>query len=776
MSASEKFDPYRKWLGIPTAEQPPNHYRLLGVGLFEDDADTLSTAADRQMAHIRTFQAGPHSALSQSLLNELAAARLTLLDAKKKASYDEQLRAKLGRPAATTDGAGQDRGAPAPVPIPLPLAVMKATPPAVRQAGPAPVPMPAAAAPAGQGRAGEPDANHLPAIEGAIVTASRRGRARRPRPEPALWAGLVAAAAALAAVVYVAREQFSDDDAPINMAVQEKAPLAKPARPRLDADLTGVRQSGAEPMEDPPPESAPGEARSSAADEMPHEASANEASPDGTPGNSQPPSDHPPDEPKPAPEKRPQLSELLSRAARPQIEAPRREPSPEGKALAIANARVSQLHGKEILKARKAPEAARRLAFRFFNLAREGTDTSDVRFVLLNLTGVAAAKQGNVGLAYRVAAEVARQFDVEPYSLKFTALDATGKNASEPSANAVGVLQALALAERAAADGKHDLVSKAADLAVLLARKTKDKDLMAQTDQAKAAMREQSGRNAIYQKALNELKKLPESPEANLAAGKYEVLVLGDWPAGLLKLAACGDPRWLAIAEGEALASADLSQWAPLASAWWQMADSEPDDFFQLQCRMQARYGYLRARQTGRAGELPVGIAEQLRAFKGYPMSRLRPGLAARYYEGERFGRQRVERIDPAIDFNFGEGSPDPTVPNSFFSARWTGFFKPPLGGRYLIVTHTDDSVRLWIDGEQVLDRWRQAARWQQVELELTPQLHTIQMDFNDTVANAVAMLGWTLAAFPDPDHIQWSPIDALYYDPDSPFDLPELK
>ena len=68
------FDPYRKWLGIPVEEQPPNHYRLLGIGLFESDHDVISNAADRQMAHVRTFQSGSYSQLSQRLLNELAAA------------------------------------------------------------------------------------------------------------------------------------------------------------------------------------------------------------------------------------------------------------------------------------------------------------------------------------------------------------------------------------------------------------------------------------------------------------------------------------------------------------------------------------------------------------------------------------------------------------------------------------------------------------------------------------------------------------------------------
>ena len=53
-----EFDPYRKWLGIPPAEQPPNLYRLLGIGLFESDAEVIAGAADRQLFHVRNFQSG----------------------------------------------------------------------------------------------------------------------------------------------------------------------------------------------------------------------------------------------------------------------------------------------------------------------------------------------------------------------------------------------------------------------------------------------------------------------------------------------------------------------------------------------------------------------------------------------------------------------------------------------------------------------------------------------------------------------------------------------
>ena len=92
-AAVGSFDPYHKWLGIPPKDQPPNHYRLLGVDLFESDADAIANAADQRMAHVRTFQSGQHSALSQNLLNELAAAKVCLLNAARKAAYDEKLRA-----------------------------------------------------------------------------------------------------------------------------------------------------------------------------------------------------------------------------------------------------------------------------------------------------------------------------------------------------------------------------------------------------------------------------------------------------------------------------------------------------------------------------------------------------------------------------------------------------------------------------------------------------------------------------------------------------------
>lgn len=91
---SEAFDPYYKWLGIGPEEQPANHYRLLGIRLFEPDPDVIQDAVYQRMAHVRTYQLGPRSAISQQILNELAAAKVCLLDPQKKAAYDSVLRSK----------------------------------------------------------------------------------------------------------------------------------------------------------------------------------------------------------------------------------------------------------------------------------------------------------------------------------------------------------------------------------------------------------------------------------------------------------------------------------------------------------------------------------------------------------------------------------------------------------------------------------------------------------------------------------------------------------
>lgn len=106
----EGFDPYRKWLGIPPRDQPPHHYRLLGIEPFEADTDVIANAADGRMAQVKTFQTGRNSEASQRILNELATAKVCLLNPEKKADYDRRLREAIRGASGAGPSAG-DRGA-----------------------------------------------------------------------------------------------------------------------------------------------------------------------------------------------------------------------------------------------------------------------------------------------------------------------------------------------------------------------------------------------------------------------------------------------------------------------------------------------------------------------------------------------------------------------------------------------------------------------------------------------------------------------------------------
>lgn len=89
------FDPYHVWLGIPPAEHPPHHYRLLGLVAFEENRTVIEAAADRQMTFLRQHGSGEHSEASQRLLNEISKTLIVLLNPQRKTAYDAQLRQKL---------------------------------------------------------------------------------------------------------------------------------------------------------------------------------------------------------------------------------------------------------------------------------------------------------------------------------------------------------------------------------------------------------------------------------------------------------------------------------------------------------------------------------------------------------------------------------------------------------------------------------------------------------------------------------------------------------
>ena len=93
---AQEIDAYRDWLGIQETARPLNHYQLLRLNPFEDNAATIHSHYRKMNGHVRKLAAGEHAERSQEVLNELAKAMLCLTDMQRKQEYD----ATLGRAKA----------------------------------------------------------------------------------------------------------------------------------------------------------------------------------------------------------------------------------------------------------------------------------------------------------------------------------------------------------------------------------------------------------------------------------------------------------------------------------------------------------------------------------------------------------------------------------------------------------------------------------------------------------------------------------------------------
>ena len=114
-------------------------------------------------------------------------------------------------------------------------------------------------------------------------------------------------------------------------------------------------------------------------------------------------------------------------------------------------------------------------------------------------------------------------------------------------------------------------------------------------------------------------------------------------------------------------------------------------------------------------------------------------------------GSLAIVRDDSTINFDWGGGSPAPQIPPDNFSVRWTRSLQFDAG-RYRFTTTTDDGVRLYLDGQLIIDKWRvQSAATYSAERNLSAGQHSLRMEYFEAAGNAVARLSWTRIDGPPP-------------------------
>ena len=103
-------------------------------------------------------------------------------------------------------------------------------------------------------------------------------------------------------------------------------------------------------------------------------------------------------------------------------------------------------------------------------------------------------------------------------------------------------------------------------------------------------------------------------------------------------------------------------------------------------------------------------------------------------------------RTDATVNFNWGSGSPDPSISADTFVVRWTGSVQPQFGETYTFYTTTDDGVRLWVNGQLLIDEWvnQSPTTWSGSITLAAQQRYNIQMDYFENGGGAQAQLFWS--------------------------------
>lgn len=521
---SDAFDPYHVWLGIPPAEQPAHHYRLLGVAVFESSAEVIEGAADKQMAHLRTFQAGKHSALSQRLLNEVAAARICLLNPAKKQAYDAQLRVELEQ--------------------------------AARQ--------PSEFAAVAEMVSAEPSSS------------ATRGR----RPSGLSWQALASIGVGALVLLAVAVYMFSGESKP--QIAQEGANREADAESRVRIVEAPAPKPASQP-EPPPP--APAVPEAPAAPVKPDAMQV--GSPPKAPalGAEKTPSEPPrraeatsaaarkrrkaatPSLPAPA-------AAAVPAQPEPQEEQPKRLAVPDEAARERANKLVRDTFREEFAKA-TTPAAGQALAKKLID--ERGDVRSDPAgcFAILQAARDTAVEAGDGPTAFEAIDKMAEHFLVDPFAMKAEVLAGFARAARTPAAHRALAEKTVTVMEEALGENSLPVAGQLGKLALAEAGKARDKDLIKQArgrikdaDQAAKAF-------ADVEVALAALKEKPNDPEANATAGRFTCFVKGDWDAGLAMLAKGGDAALKDLAAKDLQRPEKSGEQIALADAWYELADQE---------------------------------------------------------------------------------------------------------------------------------------------------------------------------------------------------------
>ena len=132
-------------------------------------------------------------------------------------------------------------------------------------------------------------------------------------------------------------------------------------------------------------------------------------------------------------------------------------------------------------------------------------------------------------------------------------------------------------------------------------------------------------------------------------------------------------------------------------------------------------------------------------------------GWRASYFANANLNAPPVLVVDaPAINNDWGYGSPSPLVPVDYFSVRYERTIMLPQG-YYRFTAEADDGVRVWLDDEVIIDEWHGATGLAYTYSRYLTGTHRFRVEFLELVGVARIRFAYEYSA-------QTPPWNAEYY------------
>ncbi|MBC8869994.1 MAG: hypothetical protein H8E44_11280 [Planctomycetes bacterium] len=599
-------DPYYEWLGIPPKDQPANHYRLLGLEIFEENRDVIAAAADRQMSFVKSYQCGADSELSQRILNELSATRLCLLNPKKKAAYDDQLKSEL-QPLVAEEN-------------------IRAT----ATDGPAP-----------RIRHEQEPPSRTPAHRALLAT---------PLPSRimviAICTGLVCLLAGVAVSFLLIRTLVNRSPSDESVAQnREEKPAENDIGPEAAIPdigrVTDGKGEGNEPLLEETPAVGERPLQPTTGPVVESEPPAPQTTdPEHLAGTSAPTEDvestesmlePPAAAPIPSEKEITEPDETASLPMEPEpttnlVDLPKRRQVPDLDSRQRTKNEITELYG---LAADTLPSKKKQLCKEFMELARDPKETEGRRFVFLDLSAQLARDTGDAVAMLEAVEEIGQNYDVRTADVKANMLVQLLGTAEDQTR----VMTFLKTSQDVVCDAvkadDFDAANRLSTVAVgLCDRQVGGKEFRQGIRDLCTEVERLRVEYELVEKAQSELERDDANPDARWTVGRWFCFIKNDWDRGLGYLASANDASIREIAHRELQGvSVDAAERIALANSWWNVAQNVDEDI-RHGVLLRARHWYTQIDRNSLSG-FEQDKTDQRVARIDELVGELRPGCLA---------------------------------------------------------------------------------------------------------------------------------------------------